>query len=124
MLDDQMILKTALRALDDKKALELAAVEISELTTIADAFVMATATSSTHVRALADAVEEKLSALGVEPHHIEGRATDWILLDYGCLVVHIFGKKSREFYALDHMWDDGTPIDVSQLLAEENENEV
>ncbi|MBQ7288104.1 MAG: ribosome silencing factor [Clostridia bacterium] len=99
--------------------MELAAVEISELTTIADAFVMATATSNTHVRALADAVEEKLSAIGVEPHHIEGKATDWILLDYGCVVVHVFGRKSREFYALDHMWDDGAQIDVEKLLAED-----
>lgn len=118
-MDYQVVLKAALHALDDKKALELAAVGISELTTIADAFIMATATSSTHVRALADAVEEALSAIGVEPHHIEGRATDWILLDYGCIVVHIFGKKSREFYALDHMWDDGTQLDVQKLLAEE-----
>lgn len=118
-MDYQTVLKTALHALDDKKAMELAAVEISELTTIADAFVMATATSNTHVRALADAVEEKLSAIGVEPHHIEGKATDWILLDYGCVVVHVFGRKSREFYALDHMWDDGAQIDVEKLLAED-----
>lgn len=118
-MDYQVILKTALRALDNKKAIDLAAVEISELTTIADAFIMATATSNTHVHALADAVEEALSAIGVEPHHIEGRATDWILLDYGCVVVHIFGKKSREFYALDHMWDDGTKLDLQKLLSEE-----
>ncbi len=117
-MDYKTVLKTALKALDDKKAMELAAIEISDLTTIADAFVMATATSSTHVRALADAVEEKLSEAGVEPHHIEGKATDWILLDYGCIVVHIFGRQSREFYALDHMWNDGVQMDVEQLLGE------
>ncbi len=119
-MDYKTILKTALKALDDKKAMELTAVEISDLTTIADAFVMATATSNTHVRALADAVEDKLSVIGVEPHHIEGKATDWILLDYGCIVVHIFGRKSRDFYALDHMWNDGAQIDVEEMLAEEN----
>lgn len=117
-MDYKTVLKIALKALDDKKAMDLAAVEISDLTTIADAFVMATATSSTHVRALADAVEEKLSEAGVEPHHIEGKATDWILLDYGCIVVHIFGRQSREFYALDHMWNDGVQMDVEQLLGE------
>ncbi len=117
---DKEILATAVKALDEKKAEELSAVEIEDLTTIADVFVFATATSSTHVRALAEAVEEKLSAAGVEPHHIEGKATDWVLLDYGSVVIHIFGRKSREYYRLERLWSDGKPVDLGQFLSGES----
>ena len=107
-------------ALADKKAKEVACTEIGELTSLADCFLMATATSSTHVKALADEVDFKLSEAGERPRSIEGRSTDWILLDYGDLIVHIFGKNSREFYALDKMWSDGTPIDIEQYLVGED----
>lgn len=107
-------------ALADKKAKEIACTEIAELTSLADCFLMATATSSTHVKALADEVDFKLSEAGEQPRSIEGRSTDWILLDYGDLIVHIFGKNSREFYALDKMWSDGTPIDIEQYLVGED----
>ena len=118
------ILKTAAKALDSKKALDVQAIEIGDLTIITDFFLLATATSSTHVRALADEVEEMLSRAGVEPHHIEGRATGWILLDYGSVVVHVFDKKSREFYQLERLWNDGVPYDLSGLLAEEDTAEA
>ncbi len=110
------ILKIAANALNEKKALDLTALRIGKLTVIADYFLLATATSSTHVRALADEVEEKLSVAGVEPNHIEGKATDWILLDYGDIIIHVFGRKSREFYDLDKMWDDGELVDLTEYL--------
>lgn len=106
------IVKIAVQALDDKKALDLTAIQVTEVTVLADYFVLATATSSTHVRALADAVEEKLSEAGVEPHHIEGRSTGWILLDYGTTVVHVMDAKTREFYGLEHTWNDGARLDI------------
>lgn len=107
------ILKIAVKALDEKKALDLEAIEIGDLTIIADYFLLATATSSTHVRALAEEVEDKLSKAGVEPHHTEGRATGWILLDYGDVVIHVFNKESRDFYQLERLWNDGRPFDIS-----------
>ncbi len=110
------ILTVAANALNDKKAMELAAVKIQDISDIADYFLICTATSNTHIRALADEVEEKLKAVGVEPGHIEGRTSDWLLLDYGTVVVHIFGRKSREFYSLDHMWQDGEKVDLTQIL--------
>mgnify|MGYP000878403233 CR=1 FL=1 len=79
------ILKIAANALNEKKAKELSAVKVDELTVIAEYFLMCTATSSTHVRALADEAEEKLGEAGVQPHHIEGKTTGWIVLDYGSL---------------------------------------
>lgn len=110
------VLKIAANVLNDKKARELNAIKIEEISDIADYFLICTATSNTHVRALADEVEVKLKEQGVSPDHIEGKASDWILLDYGTVVIHVFGKQSREFYALDRMWADGEQIDLTQIL--------
>ena len=110
------LIETAVNALNDKKAKEISAIEVGELTLIAEYFIIATATSSTHVRALADIVEEKLSEAGIEPDHIEGKATGWILLDYSGVVIHIFTKDTREFYNLDKLWSDGKQIDLDKIL--------
>ena len=110
------MLKIAANALNDKKAMQLEAIRIDEISDIADYFVICTATSNAHIRALADEVEEKLKEAGVEPGHIEGRASDWLLLDYGTVVIHIFGRQSREFYSLEHMWQDGEQVDLTQIL--------
>ena len=110
------ILTAAANAVNDKKAKNLFAVEVGEITVLAEYLLMATATSSTHVRALADEVEDKLSKLGVEPHHIEGRSTGWVLLDYDEVIIHIFNKESREFYGLDRMWNDGIPVNLDEIL--------
>lgn len=110
------MLKIAANALNEKKARELAAIKIDDVSDLADYFLICTATSNTHVRALADEVEEKLKLAGVLPDHIEGRSSDWLLLDYGTLVVHVFGRQSREYYALDNKWNDGEQIDLEQIL--------
>lgn len=118
-MDYEMIMQTAVNAVNDKKGRDIRVVKIDELTTVADYFLFVTATSSTHVRALADEVEDKLSEIGVEPHHIEGKSTGWILLDYTGLVVHIFTPSEREFYSLDRMWNEGTEVDISKICSEE-----
>lgn len=112
-------IRIALGAFDDKKAIDPFCVEVGELTSLAEYFLMATATSSTHVHALADETEFRLKEAGVEPKSIEGRATDWILLDYGDLIINVFGKNAREFYALDKMWSDGTPVDLDDYRKQE-----
>ncbi len=110
------IIKIAANALNEKKAKEIFAVKIADLTVLCEYFLMCTATSSTHVKALCDEVEDKLAENGVSPHHIEGRATGWIALDYGSVIIHIFGKNEREFYGLDKMWSDGEPLDMNDIL--------
>lgn len=112
------ILKIAANALNAKKAKELNAVKVSEITVLAEYFLMCTATSTTHVRSLADEVEEKLSEAGVQPHHIEGRTTGWIVLDYGSVIIHVFNRDQREFYALDKMWSDGEQVKLDDILSE------
>ena len=110
------ILKIAANALNSKKARELNAVKVADLTVLAEYFLMCTATSSTHVRALADEVEEKLSEAGAQPHHIEGKTTGWIVLDYGSVIIHVFSRDQREFYALDKMWSDGEQVELNVIL--------
>lgn len=109
------ILKIAAGALSSKKAVNISAIKISELTVLSDYFLIAGGTSGTHVRALADEVEEKLSEAGVEPLGIEGKATGWILLDYGMVVVHVFTEQARETYDLERLWADGEKIDLSDI---------
>ena len=111
-------LKKILRILDDKKAENLKAIEIRELTIVADCFVIASGTSSTHVKALAGEVEDEMAKLGEEPLHIEGRATGWTVIDYDTIIVHIFQRDAREFYNLERLWKDADYIDVEKLLAE------
>lgn len=110
------IVKVACKTLDDKKAMDLKAIEVTEVTVLADYFIIATATSSTHVRALSDEVEEALTKEGLEPHHIEGRTTGWILLDYGSVVINVMDAKNRDFYGLDHTWNDGKELDITEYL--------
>ncbi|WOC33533.1 MULTISPECIES: ribosome silencing factor [Caproicibacterium] len=110
----------AVKILDQKKAKALKLIGITQVSSLADYFVLATGTSSTHVKALADEVEFQLKEAGTAPNHTEGyRSNSWILLDYGTVIVHVFTKEAREFYDLDRMWQDGEAIDISALLTEE-----
>lgn len=114
------ILKLVVNALDSKKAIDIYAVEVGDLTILTEYFIIANGTSSTHVKALADEVEDKLSKSGVEPNNIEGRASGWILLDYGSVVVHVFTKEARDYYNLERLWSDGKIIDINVLINEED----
>ena len=99
------------RILDDKKASDIKILYIGELTTIADYFIIATGTSSTHVQALAEEVEKKLGEEGVLVDHVEKDfASEWILIDYEDVVVHIFQPETREFYSLERLWADAKEI--------------
>ena len=110
----ELALKAA-HFLSEKKASDVAVLEITDLTVLADYFVICTGTSSTQVRSLAEEVEFRLSELGIEPHHIEGhRSTSWVLLDYSSVIVHVFYKDSREFYRLEHLWADAKRLELPE----------
>lgn len=110
------IVKTAVRAIDSKKGENIEVIGITDLTIIADYFVIATGTSSTQVKALAEEVEYQLELAGLEPHHIEGRNTPWVCLDYNSVVVHVFYKDQRDFYQLERLWEDGDKINIDNFL--------
>lgn len=106
--------QTIAKILDEKKADNIKAVRIKDLTVIADYFVIAGATSSTQVRALADEVDFQMSQKGIEPLRVEGHpSSGWTILDYGDVVVHVFYKDTRNFYDLERLWADGTEVPLT-----------
>ncbi len=107
------IAKNAAKALSSKKALNIKALKVDDLTILTDYFVIASGSSSTHVGALAEEVDYKLSELGVEPTRKEGvDSRNWILLDYGSVVVHVFYPEMREYYGLERLWSDAQPVEL------------
>ena len=110
----------AVKALDSKKGADIKVMEVTEPTSLADYFAICTGSSNTQINALCDAVEEALEREGGEtPLHREGhRGGIWVLLDYGCVVIHVFNDEARAFYSLERLWSDGKPVDLSGVLAE------
>ena len=93
--------------LQSKKAEDLVMMDLREVSDFSDYFLICTANSGPHSRALADAVQEGMKAAGHPPWHIEGYQTqNWILYDFVDLVVHIFQAESRSFYGLERLWGD------------------
>ena len=110
----------AAKALDEKKGKEISAIQVTEQTTLADYFVFATGSSNTQINALCGAVEKAMDEKGVPVLRREGyRDGTWVLLDYGCVVVHVFSPEAREFYSLERLWSDGTPLDLSEVLTKD-----
>lgn len=109
-------LSVIVKALDDKKGFNLQVLKIGDLSIVADYFVLATGNSSTHVRSLAEEVEDAMTKAGKEPLHIEGRSTGWVVIDYGTTVVHVFQPEAREYYNLERLWADAEPIDIQQFI--------
>lgn len=117
MLPSRELAEIAVKALDSKKGKEIRLIRIDKITTLAEYFVICTGTSNTQINALGDEVEKELMLAGEEPLHREGyRGGTWVLLDYGCVVVHIFNDEARKFYSLEHLWADGEEVDLSAIL--------
>lgn len=113
-------LKTIVKALDSKRAEDIQAIEIGDLTIVADYFIIANGTSNTHTKALAEEVEFKLGELGVNPLRTDGyNGSTWIALDYGDIVVHVFYKETRNYYNLERLWSDGKNVDISKYVTKE-----
>ena len=108
------------KALDGKKGQDIKVFKTEELTTLADYFVLCTATSSTQVKAMSDACEEAMEKNGEQVHHIEGhRGGTWLLMDFSSVVVHVFTDEARKFYDLERLWGDAQEIDLAQALKSE-----
>ena len=108
--------KLAIEALEDKKAEEIRVLDISEVSVIADLFIIAGGSNKNQVQALCDNVTEKLGRAGFPENHIEGYETaNWILIDFGDIIVHIFDKENRTLYDLERIWRDGKTIDSKKL---------
>ena len=118
----QIALRAA-KALDDRKGLDIRLLEVADVTSIADYFLICTGTSNTHVKTLCDAVEEAMDAAGEPMLSREGhRSGTWVLMDFGSLVVHVFTGEARKFYDLERLWQDGHQVNLSAILGEKSEN--
>ena len=107
------------RALDRKKGGDLKVLKTEGLTTLADYFVICTATSNTQVKAMSDACEAAAESSGERAHHIEGhRGGTWLLMDFSSVVVHVFTDEARKFYDLERLWGDAEEMDVTKALDE------
>lgn len=104
-------------AAGEKKGSDIVLLDVLGLTTIADYFLICSGESERQVKALTEAITESLQKKGVAPVSIEGdKAFYWVLIDYSDLIVHIFRKEAREFYALEKLWADATRIDIKEEL--------
>ena len=104
--------------LDGKKGEEIKVLKTEGLTTLADYFVICTATSTTQIKAMSDACEEAMEKIGERVHHIEGhRGGTWLLMDFSAVVVHIFMDEARKFYDLERLWGDAEEIPLEKPQA-------
>jgi ribosome-associated protein len=113
-------LKIAVKAVDDKKGIDIVVLDISGVATFADHFLLCSGDSARQIQAIVDEVQQKMAAGGFRPAHVEGYTNaEWVLLDYLDLVVHVFSKKARAYYDLERLWRDAKILDVAGLLAAE-----
>ena len=107
----------AVRACKEKKAEDISVLQLDEQASgFTDYFVLCSGTNPRQVQAIADEVDEELSAAGVEPKHREGyEQADWVLIDYVDFVVHVFSEKARKFYDLERLWKTATRLEPSDL---------
>ncbi len=108
--------KLAFNALEEKKAVDIKLIDISEVSVLADYFIIASGTNRNQVQALADNVEETLHKAGHPVKQTEGyRTANWVLMDYGDIIVHVFDSENRLFYDLERIWRDGKNITIGEL---------
>ena len=107
------LLRVAAEAAASKKAIDLVGLDLSGLDGVADYFLICSGSSEPQVKAIAEAVEEKLRERGAKPWHVEGREfRRWVLLDFVDVVVHVFHEKTREYYLLERLWGDARRVDL------------
>ena len=110
------MVKIAAKALEEKKAEDIRVIDIREISTIADFFVIANGTNQNQLQAMRDAVDEELYKAGYHTKQMEGNQnSSWVLMDYNDIIVHIFSKEDRLFYDLERMWTDGKTIALEDL---------
>ena len=108
--------RTAWHALDEKKGEDIRVINISQVSVIADYFIIANGSSNSQVNALIDNVEEKMHEAGFTLKQREGYgAGTWVLLDYGDVIIHVFDRENRSFYNLERIWSDGMEVAPEEL---------
>ena len=110
------LVKKIVEAIEDKKAEDITVLDIGEVSSIADYFIIANGNNANQLTAMEDAVDEDMYTNGVHQKQVEGTGNStWILMDYQDIIVHLFSKEDRQFYDLDRIWRDGKVVDVHSL---------
>lgn len=110
------IVKKVVEALEDKKAEDITVIDIHDISTIADYFVIANGSNANQLSAMQDSVDEVMYTNGIHSKQVEGTSNStWILMDYQDIIVHLFDKEDRLFYDLERIWKDGKIIDIKEL---------
>ena len=122
MLTPYKIAEIVVNALDNKKAKDVLLLRTADVTILADYFVICTANSTTHLKTLSDEVEKVLKENDEMPLRREGhRSGGWVLLDFACVIVHLFLKETREFYTLERLWSDAQVVESGLVRVESGE---
>ncbi len=115
-MNSKELVKIAYKALDDKKGHMINIIDINEVSSMGDYFIIADGTNKNQVQALCDNVEESMQKAGAKLKNREGYSNGgWILLDYYDIIIHIFAEEERSFYDLDHIWRDGKIVSIGDL---------
>ena len=110
----EQTIKAVYNALDDKKGIDIKVLDISEISVMADYFIIASGSNKSQVQALADNVEEEMLKLDIHSRQVEGYSSgNWILMDYGDFIVHVFNQDDRLFYDLERIWKDGKLVETA-----------
>ena len=116
MADSKDMLKVIIDALQDKKAEDIRVIDISNVSVIADYFVIASGSNTNQIQAMVDNVEEEMFKAGFDDPKVEGYNTaSWILLDYKDVIVHVFSEDDRACYNIERIWRDGKEVDINSL---------
>jgi len=116
MINEKEALKIAIKAIEEKKGDNIKVIDISNVSVMADYFVIASGKNINQIKAMADEVEEKLSKERIEPKQIEGaNSSGWILMDYRDFIIHIFNEEQRLYYDIERIWSDGKSIDLAEI---------
>ena len=116
MQDEKRMAGLAILALEEKKAEDIRAIDISRVSVIANYFIIANGTNTSQIQAMADEVEEQLYKAGYPLKQKEGyHNANWVLMDFGDIIVHIFDKENRLFYDLERIWKDGSMVEPKSL---------
>ena len=110
------IAKLAYESIDEKKGIDIKIIDISKISVIADYFIITGGSNQRQIETIAENVEEKLGKAGIVPKHIEGtHRSNWILMDYRDVIIHIFNQEERLFYDLERIWADGQTVEIADL---------
>ncbi len=116
-MNSKELMELAVKCADDKKAHDIKVLDVSNLTTLADYFIICHGGVANHLKAIADEIEEKLGDKEIKPYSIGGYNTgEWVLMDYSDVIVNIFNESSREFYDIEQLWADAPQVDIKHLI--------